>query len=152
MPDLRKSRKEAMKPDFISGCFSSTSLIFASIFSRVRLESRLLWSVPDMASPDEAPRPSPALGTDSLIWICRQEGVRARESGNSAPTLLKILNSQTSSLQNPRIHLKPRDPSSQCHNDRTHNSLTSPCLHSPGGQVSRPSSHKEISEPPLLVL
>lgn len=56
-----------MKPDFISGCFSSTSLILASIFSRVRLESRLLWSAPDTASPDEAPRPSPALGTDSLI-------------------------------------------------------------------------------------
>lgn len=56
-----------MNPDFISGCFSSTSLILASIFSRVRLESRLLWSTPEMTSLEGAPRPSPALGTDSLI-------------------------------------------------------------------------------------
>lgn len=42
LPDFRKSRKEAMNPDFISGCFSSTSLIFCLIFSRVWLLSKLL--------------------------------------------------------------------------------------------------------------
>lgn len=105
-PDFRKSRKEAMNPDFISGCFSSTSLIFCLIFSRVWLLSKLLswggwWAGAGVSNCD----PSKPLGTGSLIWGKARNRLEGLERGKQLQGDLMIWHPITGSHSWLRGHL-----------------------------------------------